>query len=188
MTLPGKDATPADWKAYYKAIGAPENAEGYTLPVPDGQDGAFAKEAAAQMAEVGLLPHQAKALAEWWNGKAAAAIEANKTATTKAETDRVVAADAAVKTEDAALKNEWQANYDANIEAGKRAVRQLFPADKSGAALDALQGALGYGATMRLMQKLGTGLGEGTARGLGDATGAGGQKSLEERLYPTAKT
>ena len=187
ITLPGPDAKPDDWKAFYKAIGAPEKGDGYKLPVPEGDTGEFAKTAAGWMAEAGLLPHQAQALAEKWNEHVAGMTEAQKTAAAKAITDSNTAKDATAKTDDAALKNEWQSNYDARIEEGKRAVRQFFPEGKAADIVTAIEDKIGYGATMRMMQKIGAGLAEGGARGLGDGQGASAPKSLEDRLYP-AKT
>ena len=187
ITLPGPDAKPDDWKAFYKAIGAPEKGDGYKLPVPDGDTGEFAKTAAGWMAEAGLLPHQAQALAEKWNEHVAGMTEAQKTAAAKAITDSNTAKDATAKTDDAALKNEWQSNYDARIEEGKRAIRQFFPEGKAADILTAIEDKIGYGATMRMMQKIGAGLAEGSARGLGDGQGANAPKSIEDRLYP-AKT
>lgn len=184
LTLPGKDATPADWGAYYKAISAPDAAAlAAELPVPEGTDKAFATEAATQMAEVGLLPHQAQKLAEWWNTKSAAAQEAFKTEQTRVGNEAAAAAEAKVNAEDAALRNEWTpAKYDANMEVAKRAVRQFLPADKAAATLTALEQSIGYGATMRLMHKIGAGLGEGTLKGDGHP-GESAVKSIAERLY-----
>lgn len=183
LTLPGKDAKPEDWKAFYKTIGAPEKGDGYELTVPADGDPEFAKEGAAIMAEAGLLPHQAKALADWWNSKRTAALGAMTEAKTAAEASAAAARNAATATDEAALKNEWQAGYDKNVETAKRAVRQFFPSGKEADVLTAIEGALGYGATMRMMAKLGAGLGEGNARGITGTQGAE-SKSLAERLYP----
>lgn len=182
IQLPGKDATAAEWKTYYAAIGAPD-AAGLALKVPEGGDQAFATEAATAMAEVGLLPHQAQKLAEWWNTKSAAARAAFDAESAKVANDAAAAAAARVNTDDAALKNEWQTNYEANLEIGRRAVRQFLPKDKAAEAIDALERSIGYGATMRLMHKLGKGLGEGELRGDGKP-GTGEAKSLQDRLYP----
>jgi len=43
VKLPGKDATPEQWSEFYKQIGAPDKAEAYELPLPEGDSGEFAK-------------------------------------------------------------------------------------------------------------------------------------------------
>lgn len=183
LALPGKDAKPEDWKAFYKSIGAPEKGESYALETPADGDPAFAKEGAEIMAAAGLLPHQAKALADWWNGKRTTSLEAFATAKAKTDTDAATARNAATQADEAGLKNEWQGGYDKNVETAKRAVRQFFPVGKEADVLTAIEGALGYGATMRMMAKLGAGLGEGNARGIDGSQGVE-VKSLAERLYP----
>lgn len=177
--IPGKDATPAEWSAFFKGIGAPASAEAYNLPVPEGGDKAFSTEAAGIMAEVGLLPHQAQKLAEWWNGKSAAMTQSQQAAQEAA----AVAANEAAKRDDAALRNEWGATYDANINAGKAAVAQFLPKDKAADLITAMEGVVGYGQVMRFMAQIGKGLGSGTANGLGGAPGEQ-PKTLAQALYP----
>ena len=170
VTLPGKDATPADWSKYYADIGAPKDATGYELPVPEGVDGAFAKEAATAMAKVGLLPNQASALAAWWNERVSSTTEAGKAAATAAETARVTAADAAAKRDDAALRNEWGTAADQNMEHAKRAAREFvtpFAGDKTADIITAIENSIGYAATMKLMHAIGSKIGEAQPRGLG---------------------
>lgn len=182
LKLPGKDAKTEDWKAFYKSIGAPESGEAYALPVPEGGNPEFAKEAATMMAEVGLLPQQAKALAEWWNTKSSTALQAAKDAATQAEADAGKQAEA----DDVALHKEWNGEaYDKNIEAAKRAVRQFVPEAKRADILDSLQKVMGYGDTMRFMANIGAKLAEGAANGLDGGQGNSTPKSIEQRLYGT---
>lgn len=174
LVPPGADAKPEDWKAFYRKLGAPEKGEEYKLEVPQGGDAEFAKEAAAQFAEIGLRPDQAKALATWWNTKAGALTEAQKTAATAEQAAEATRRDAAAKVDETALKNEWSAGvgFDGNMNIAKQAVAQFLPKDKAAHAIEALESVLGYGGTMRLFHTLGKGLGEGTARGLGANPGA----------------
>lgn len=190
VALPGPDATPDQWKTFYKALGAPESGDGYQLPVPEGGDAAFAKEAATMMAEAGLLPRQAEALAKWWNDKAAALTAAQSDQAAQAEAAKLREQHAANTADEATLRQEWGAQHDANMEAAKRAVRQFItpmaPAGKTSALVAAIEGVVGYGATMRMMHAIGKGLMTGQAHGLG---GDGQQvqqpaKTLAERLYP----
>lgn len=182
LKLPGKEAKAEDWKAFYKAIGAPESGDAYALPVPEGGNPEFAKEAAAMMAEAGLLPQQAKALAEWWNSKSGAALQASQAAAAQAEADAGKAAEA----DDVALHAEWKGDaYDKNIEAAKKAVRQFVPEAKRADILDGLQKVMGYGDTMRFMANIGAKLAEGSANGLDGGQGNSTPKSIEQRLYGT---
>lgn len=184
LVLPGKEAKPEDWQAYYKAIGAPD-ATALEPSLAEVGDKAFATKAATIMAETGLLPHQAKALAAWWNTESKAAATAFTEAQTRAASDAAIAAGAKIETEDKALKNEWADKYDANMEVTKRAVRQFLPSDPKVATevISALERSVGYGQTMRILHKIGTGLAEGTLRGDGTNPGAGAIKSIAERLY-----
>ena len=65
--MPGKDATPEEWAAFYGQLGRPETPEGYELPLPEGDDGAFAKEMAPILHKHGVTAAQAKGLADDWN-------------------------------------------------------------------------------------------------------------------------
>ncbi len=181
VKLPGKDATPEQWAEFYKAIGAPEKAEDYKLPVPEGDDGAFAKTAAEWFKDAGVLPQQAEKLATAWNQFA----EAQMAALDKQEADRVAALHAKNTAEAAELKNEWGQRFDENQEFARRAVRQFLPKENAAAVITALENAIGYKATIQMLHSIGKGLGEHDATpGLGAATGGIPSKSLAERLYP----
>jgi hypothetical protein len=178
VKLPGKDATPEQWAEFYKAVGAPDTPEAYQLPVPEGQDGEFAKTAATWFKDAGLLPQQAQALASKWNeftSAQAAAAEA-------AEQQRIATLDQQNKAQEAALKTEWGQQHDANMELARRAVRQFIPTDKAGDVIAALEDRLGYAETIKFMHAIGKGLGEHDAPGLGRAP-APGRKSAAEILY-----
>ena len=185
LKLPGKDATPDDWAAFYKSIGAPESAEAYELPVPEGEDAAFAKTASEWFKDAGLLPQQAQALAGKWNEF----VSAQKTAVQTAEAERVKALDSRNKAEEASLKNEWGGEHEANMELARRAVRQFIPQAKAGDVITAIEDKIGYAETMKFMHAIGKGLGEHDAPGLGNNNQAG-RKSAAEILYgaTSAKT
>jgi hypothetical protein len=188
LAIPGKDATPAQWSAFYRQLGAPENADGYQLPVPEGGDAAFAKTAATWMAEAGLMPQQAKALAEKWNtfvaeqatlGQQRSADDA-RLAAERAHTENV--------RQESALKTEWGSAFDANMGQAKQAVSQYVrgvAGDKTAEVIGAVEAVLGYAATTKLFQSIGRGLATGQARGM-DGQPVSSVKSLEERLYPNS--
>lgn len=115
------------WAAVYAKLGRPESAEGYELPVPEGQDGEFAKQTSGWMHELGLNKQQAQGLAEKWNAHQAQQAEAQQVAITKqAETDLTT------------IKQEWGAQFDENKAVMAKAVNTFAPPefiemlDKSG--------------------------------------------------------
>ena len=178
LSLPAKDAPPEAWAEFYKQIGAPDSADAYQLPVPDGGDAEFAKTAATWFKEAGLLPQQATALASKWNEFAAA----QQAASAQAEAQRIAQLDQRNKAEEATLKTEWGQQHDANMELARRAVRQFIPSDKAPDVITALEDKLGYAETIKLLHSIGRGLGEHDAPGLGRAA-APGRKSAAEILY-----
>jgi hypothetical protein len=182
LKLPGKDATPEDWKSYYKAIGAPDTADAYELHVPEGQDSEFSKTAAAWMAETGLLPHQAKALAERWNAYNGELSKQAQEVEQQAQAKRE--ADTAKQIND--LKTEWGQGHDQNMEMARRAVSQFFPKERAGDIIEAIESKLGYSATIKIMHAIGKGLGEGNARGLGEGPGNHGPVNTADKLFGDA--
>lgn len=178
VKLPGKDATPEQWSEFYKQIGAPDKAEAYELPLPEGDSGEFAKTASEWFKEAGLLPQQAKALATRWNEFTLAQQKAYEVS----EQARIQALDAKNKEEDASLRTEWGQKHDGNLELARRAARQFFPKDKVSDVVTALEDKLGYAETIKLLHNIGKGLAEHDAPGLGQQTG-GGRKSIAEVLY-----
>lgn len=178
VKLPGKDATPEQWAEFYKQIGAPDKAEAYELPLPEGDSGEFAKTASEWFREAGLLPQQAKALAIRWNEFTLAQQKAYEVS----EQARIQALDAKNKEEDASLRTEWGQKHDGNLELARRAARQFFPKDKVSDVVTALEDKLGYAETIKLLHSIGKGLAEHDAPGLGQQTG-GGRKSIAEVLY-----
>lgn len=157
----------------------PDSADGYTLPVPEGDDGAFAKTAAAWFHEAGIPPAQAEKLANKWNEFSAAQQEAAK----KAEADAEAQAEARFKTEDAELRKEWGAKYDANIELGKRAFREFGFTEE---ILDAVESKVGPAQLFKIFAKIGQGLGEDQALGLGNGNTLS-FASAAEKLYGGSK-
>ncbi len=143
---PKGDDDKAGWDQLYKSLGRPDKPDGYKLPIPEGADDAMVKAFAPKMHELGLTQKQAAGLTEFWNGHVKGLSEAD--ATSKGQKSEAEVAD---------LHTEWGGQFDANVEAAKRAVRQ-FGIDK--ATMEGIEGGIGTGATYRLMAKLGLALGE----------------------------
>lgn len=181
LTMPGKDATPEDWSAFYTQIGRPETPDGYDLPLPDGDDGVFAKQMAPVLHKHGVSAEQAKGLAADWNAMVAAQV-ADMDA---ADVAHAAAMNSKNTAEAVALKNEWGQAHEANMHFAKLAVQQFIPSDKAGDVIAAIESKLGYKATIEFLHGIGKGLGEHDAAGLG-ANNSAPAKTLAERLYPGA--
>jgi hypothetical protein len=179
LTMPGKDATPEEWSAFYAQIGRPETPEGYELPVPEGDDGDFAKQMAPILHKNGLTAEQAKGLAADWNAMMAAQLAELEAA----DVAHATAMNVKNTAEAAELKNEWGQAHDANMHFAKLAVQQFMPADKAGDVIAAIESKLGYKATIQFLHGIGKGLGEHDAAGMG-ANNSAPPKTLAERLYP----
>lgn len=183
IKMPGKDATPEDWSAFYNQIGRPETAAAYELPVPEGDDGTFAAEIAPMLHKNGLTSDQAKGLAADWNtymGKLQADADA-------AQVAQATAANVKNTAEATALQSEWGQAHPANMELARRAVQQFMPGDKAAPAIAALEGVLGYKGTIQFLHGIGKGLGEGDAAGMGSNNTGAAPKTLAERMYPNMK-
>ncbi len=134
------------WARVYDALGRPKSAEEYKLPVPDGDTGEFAKQAASKFHELGISQQQAQALAEWFNATQAGQLEQLGQQSAQA-----------IEKDMTALKSEWGQAWDENVNLGQRAAREFgLNAQK----LEAMEQALGTGELMKLMAKIGRGLTE----------------------------
>ena len=153
----------AGWSAFNKAIGVPEKPEDYALPVPEGDDGAFAKTAAQWMHKAGVPKGAASVVAEQWNAFIGEQVKAGK------EAEQVRAVEETNK-----LREEWGASYDANVELsqrGLRAVAKLAGLDTGeNGDLERLQQVLGPQKLMKMFAAIGNTVKEsGFAGGDGSA-------------------
>ena len=150
------------WNRVYDAMGRPKSAEEYKLPLPEGDNGEFAKAASAKFHELGISQNQANALAEWWNGQQQNAMQAQQAQLQqqglRAEQDM------------AQLKTDWGQAYDENINLGKRAA-QTFGLDQ--AKLESLESAWGTKGMLEFMAKIGRGLTEHNFEGGNTTQGFG---------------
>jgi hypothetical protein len=152
------------WARVYDAMGRPKTAEDYKLPVPQGDNGEFAKQAASKFHELGISQQQANALSEWWNAQQAALVNGQQTQTAERTVQDMQA-----------LKSEWGQAYDENINLGQRAVRE-FGLDQ--AKLEGLENAWGTKGMLEFMAKIG--------RGLTEHTFEGGQNTQSFGMTPEA--
>lgn len=146
LVLPKDDAGPEEWAQVYDKLGRPQNPDGYKLPVPDGADPEFAKEAAGKFHELGLTAKQAQALTEWFNGKSEGAMAAQQNMMAQSAEQQM-----------AELQQEWGKEFDANIESGRRAARQFGVQEEM---LTKIENAVGTKEMLKLFAKIGKGMGE----------------------------
>lgn len=176
IELPGEDARPEDWDAFYNGLGRPEKPDGYELPelkdIPEGFVLPEDKQFWANMAHKhGLTKKQAAGLFSEFmqdmSGRYKSALEGSASAMVEAAKQRMQeSADA--------LKGEWGDDFVANLNLAKRAAEHLGildSLDQSGAGNDP--------AVLKLAAELGKMLGEDNMR-RGDPSGGGMTK--EEAL------
>lgn len=159
------------WAAVYAKMGRPESADGYELPVPEGDAGEFAKTTSQWMHEAGLSKQQAQALATHWNTHQAAQLEAQQAALTQQ-----------VEKDMTAMKQTWGADFDANSAIVRTAVNTFAPPefiemlDKSG--------LINSPVIANMFLKIGTAISADTAAGATKSSAEGGEKTLAQRLWP----
>lgn len=167
VTIPADESDAAAWNQVYDRLGRPANAEGYQLPVPEGQPPEFAKMAAAEFYKLGVSAKTGKALAEWWNQQGQRVMEAEQLANEQ----KLVA-------ENEQLRKDWGNEFDMRRELTRRAMLEL--GTKSGVdrakletAIDTLEKTAGYSAVFKLFAAAGDMMREHGAEGLGGQTNMG---------------
>ena len=140
------------WGRVYDALGRPKSADGYKLPIPEGQQPTeFAKMATSKFHELGLNNAQAEGLANWWN-------EQMKSQTDTYTQGQIQKSEAEL----ADIRREWGNAYDENVNLAQRAAMEFgLNAEK----LTALESAMGTGDMMKFMARIGRGLTEHTYEG-----------------------
>lgn len=145
----------------YTALGRPEKADDYKVPVPDGFDDKFAKQAAPWFHEAGLSQKQVEVIVGKYN-EAVMAGEAESAKAVQAQSDAELSA----------LKGEWGQAYDQKVQAGKEAVQFLgLDAD----ALNGLEAAMGTKGMMTMLAKIGEGMAEAPSIGFDAGKGSSGR-------------
>lgn len=144
IKLPKGD-DPKAWNEVYTRLGRPEKAADYKLPVPEGQDGAFAKTAAEWFHEAGVTQAGATRLASKWNEFQAAQQQRQTEQLAARDTEQVNA-----------LKSEWGANYDRLAGQVDKAAETFGMTPEQ---LAALKQVMGPKDAMQFLQKIGSKLG-----------------------------
>lgn len=145
LKLPNEKSTPEEWKEFNAKIGVPAKAEDYKLPVPEGDSGEFAKEAASWMHEAGVPAGAAGKVAAKWNEHVAKSMQAAE-ATKKAADEKSFGE----------LKTEWGPDFDKfNTMVDTAAARFGMTKEQ----LTGLREAMGPKDALKFMQKIASAFG-----------------------------
>jgi hypothetical protein len=125
VVLPKDDAPAEEWAAFHNRLGRPESPDGYKIPVPEGDAGAFAKQASQWFHEAGLTAKQAETLASKWNEHVGGATQQQQ-----AQFEQ----QAAIDMQD--LQQAWGDKFEANAELARRARREAGLSDAEGQAIE----------------------------------------------------
>lgn len=169
QALPGAEDTDG-WNSLYTKLGRPESAEGYELPLPEGDDGSFAKQTSEWMHSAGLNKQQAQSLATAWNSHQAAQKAAQTEANEKYQTECI-----------ATVKKEWGSNFDANLSQAKAALATFAPEG----FMDYLNqtGQANNPMVLNMLQKIGSAISEEKLIGNPKDSSQSGEKSIAQRLW-----
>ncbi len=159
FTIPKDEADADGWAQVWNKLGRPENAEGYQLPVPEGQADTFAKQAAGWFHEAGVPKGMAQKLAAKWNEFA-----------TAQEQEAAAAEQQALADEHKALEKDWGTGQAAALqkEVARRAATKLGLDE---AAIGALEKVVGFSKVMKAFAKMGELMGEHKGEGMGEGLG-----------------
>lgn len=173
IVIPDENSSPETRAAFNAKMGVPADPTGYKLPVPDGMEDTFAKEASTWFHEQGVSAKAAEGLTVKFNeyiAKNQAAVEQAFNVKSEQEFN--------------ALKGEWGAAYDQNLELGKRAAAQFIPgtADERAATLASMEQAIGTGMLLKMMASIGGGLGEHKVHADGGGSGVMTPAQANQRI------
>ena len=146
VIIPKEGADPKEWAAVYDRLGRPTGPDGYKVAVPEGGDKALQDSMLKVAHDLGLTKAQAEGLFGKFNETARGQVQAQQAA--KA---------AAFAAEDAAIKQEWGGAYTQNLAAAQAAARGL---GLDAATIDKMSEGIGHKATMQLLNKIGSKMGE----------------------------
>lgn len=163
VSVPDEGAGEEEWERFFGALGRPETPEGYELAPPeDYPDGLYDAGRAEHFAELahklGLTAKQAQALHD---AEVGAALEQQAALSSRTAMEERVATET--------LRREWGRDYEAKLDAAKRAARALATETE----IAGLEDAVGTGPMVKLFARLGDALGEDRLAGAGGEGAAG---------------
>lgn len=146
VIIPKEGADPKEWQAVYDRLGRPTGPDGYKAEIPDHIPKEVVAATLAKYHELGLTKAQGDAMLAFEAGRAVAA--QNATVADKA---------AKFAAEDSAVKTDWGQAYTQNLAAAQAAARGL---GLDSATIDKMSEGIGHKATMQLLAKIGSKMGE----------------------------
>jgi len=178
VMMPKDDGDAEGWKQLNAKLGVPETADGYKLPVPEGEDPEFSKTASKWFHEAGVRPAAANKIAERWNAWAKEQVTA-----IDAEVD------ARVDREMKSLDAEWGDKAQENNQLALRGLNAFLkdagiPDDDAAAnTIKTLKRELGADKLIKFFKKIGDAMAESTFAG-SDNKGGFSQsvKSAQDRI------
>jgi hypothetical protein len=182
IRMPKADAKLEELAPVFARLGRPAKWEDYQLKVPEGADDSFAKAAGPILHQIGLLPVQARALNEWWNGYMQNQLETMAGEKTQREQDEVNA-----------LHREWPGEtYKQREELGRRAFREFGnmlgeTEEERTTTMQKMEDTLGTARFLKFFARVGEKLGEpafeiGTGPSREFGMTPGGAKAKQDQL------
>lgn len=165
VKLPKDDNADA-WNAVYDRLGRPKDPKEYGLPLPEGDKGEFAAEAAKWFHEAGLNGKQGRTVAEKWNAHVAAAQKQQSEATKARDAEQVTK-----------LKADWGPQFEPNMALVDKAAQAFGISTEH---VQALKAAMGPGAAAKFLHAIGSKLGVEGDFVSGGARGGSGNFSTPE--------
>lgn len=162
IPVPGEHTTPEEWAQIHKKLGLPEKLDDYKFDLADKDavDPEFLTKFRETAHKAGVLPKQAKAMADWF-------AQANNDAY-KAQVEAAKAAEAeALK----GLKTEWGAAWDEKTGQANAAFREFLTKEEQQAFVKS--GLANNPMMIKMFAKLGAQVTEGKIKGEGGTSGGG---------------
>lgn len=158
LEMPGENADEAALNNFFNKLGRPESADKYNFNIPDGGDAQLTDWFRQTAHKNGLTDKQASAIFDAWNEMSMARVQSMQDEMkTNSEKDLEN------------LRKEWGQGYDAQISAGKQAVKALGLTEEK---LNEIEDKIGTSELLRLMATFGSKMGEDSFDG-GDRSNAG---------------
>lgn len=151
VELPGEDADEQTLNNFFNRLGRPESPDQYGFKPPEGADPDLMNWFQQTAHQAGLNKQQASKLFDAWNEMSGARIEQMQSQA-REQSERAIND----------LKREWGSAYDAQIDAGKRAVAALGYDE---ARLNKLEDSMGTAEMLKLFATIGSKMGEDSFEG-----------------------